>query len=177
MAGSWKEYPCRHTCTVIAGLIFIIFPTSTRASAKRPRRIRAIANNRWASLNSVCVRASAASANSVQNQIRPAPAVVVEPTQCRIPRRDLISPFKRLIRSTSLQKYHHQRGEHERVIGCQSDRPVHRARVHRQNLALERAREPKANWQASPPAERDAHCQEPVERVPLLFEHRPGDHR
>ena len=37
-AGSRKECPSRQACNVIAGLIFIIFPTSTRASAERPRR-------------------------------------------------------------------------------------------------------------------------------------------
>ena len=33
-----EEVASRHACRVIAGLIFIIFPTSARASAKRPRR-------------------------------------------------------------------------------------------------------------------------------------------
>ena len=39
-----------------------------------------------------------------------------------IPHRNLVSPLKRLIRTTSLHKYHHQRREHEHVIGRQSDR-------------------------------------------------------
>ena len=63
---------------------------------------------------------------SLQYQICPAPAVVVEPTQCRIPRRNLVSPLKRQIRSASLHLYHHQRRKHERVIRRQSDRPARR---------------------------------------------------
>ena len=36
---------------------------------------------------------------SPQYQIRPTPTVIVAPTQCRIPRRSLVSPLKRLFRS------------------------------------------------------------------------------
>src|SRR5262245_53049573 len=53
--------------------------------------------------------------------MRPTPTVVVGPTQSRIPRRSLVSPFKRPIRSTKLYKYHHQAREHVRVIGRESD--------------------------------------------------------
>src|SRR5262245_36146988 len=56
----------------------------------------------------------------------PSPTAVVEPTQCRIPRRGLVSPLKRLIRSTSLHKYDPQRREHEGGIGRQSDCLVRR---------------------------------------------------
>ena len=38
LQGLERNIRSRHACSVIAGLIFIIFPTSARASAKRPRR-------------------------------------------------------------------------------------------------------------------------------------------
>ena len=35
IAGSWKEYPSRHVCTLMVGLNLIIFRTSAHASARR----------------------------------------------------------------------------------------------------------------------------------------------
>src|SRR6478752_47777 len=58
--------------------------------------------------------------------MRPAPTVVVGPTQCRIPRRGLVAPLKRLIGSTNLHKYEHQIRKYEHVMGRESDSPVRR---------------------------------------------------